>query len=424
MRFEPVYLPEDRWTPGRASQTFLRHYNGCPRSGYLYQLHRGEASTVEMVRGTALHEVLARANHLMIRQGESTIPGEVVKDLVNEVLGEHPVPLEEHDYIREMSYRWAEQTAITPEAAVAVETLFALDLNGVQVRCKIDYAESDGETVYVADYKSSRYAPPFEEIARKRPDGTLMAKNFQLVLYALVLAYGVPVYEDEAEGHRIEVPADLGVAHNAQSFELEFVYPGIKDSAGMMVRRQMTLTKTELVEYRASLEALLKRLAASEETGDWPAVVSDSACGQCPAPLECPIPVEMRDLRGVIQTPAEAARAAELLEVQGKAHDALRKEIKAFAKDQGIAIRYGRDKVFEFTFQESTRLQNREALASTVEAAITSGVPVEWELFFKTVQSTPFKARTLTQDELEAEDVGGPGEGTGSEGAPEGQDAA
>jgi hypothetical protein len=296
-RFQPVHLPEDRHLHGKASQTLLRHYNACPRSAYLYALHKGDASTPEMQRGSGLHAVIERATSLAIEQGEPFVPPEIVKAIVNEVLAdpEFAIPVEEHDYLRESAYRWAAEWAIDPVSVVAVETLFVLQLGGYEVRCRIDFAElrERGAVVYVADYKSSRAAPAFEDVSRKRPDGSLMAKNFQLVLYALVLTFGVPVRVEEcpecegkgwdelpdpldgsapwewepcgfcdATGRR-EVPEPFPVAGRAQRFDLEFVFPGIEDRDGKMLRRPVTLTRLELEEYRASLEGLLVRVVKS-----------------------------------------------------------------------------------------------------------------------------------------------------------------
>jgi hypothetical protein len=298
-RFEPVHLPEGRRLNGKASQTLLRHMNTCPRSAFLYALNKGDASTPEMQRGSGLHAVIDRSTRAAIDQGEPFIPPEVVKAIVNEVLAdpEFAIPVEEHDYLRESAYRWAGEWTVDPTAVVAAETMFALQIGGYEVRCRIDFAElrERGAVVYVADYKSSRAAPAFEDVSRKRSDGTLAAKNFQLVLYALVLAFGVPVRVEECVychgrpsempptlrfnlgGHCsgcddrgvVEVPEPFPVASRAQRFDLEFVFPGIEDRDGKMLRRPVTLTRLELEEYRASLEGLLRgsRTRRSPATG-------------------------------------------------------------------------------------------------------------------------------------------------------------
>ena len=199
MKFDSVHLPDGKGFNGRISQTALKHYALCPRSAYLYAKYRDvDLRTREMVRGSALHAVHERMIHMAVEMGEPTVPPEVVKVLLDEVLAEYPVPLEEHDYLREAVYRMASETAIDPNAVVACETLFVLHAGGYDVRCRIDFAEllDDGAAVLVQDLKSSRHAPAFDELSRKRPDGTLAAKATQLVMYALVLAFGVPVREE------------------------------------------------------------------------------------------------------------------------------------------------------------------------------------------------------------------------------------
>jgi hypothetical protein len=103
--------------------------------------------------------------------------------------------------------------------------------------------------------------PTQEEVARKRRDGTLMARSFQLVLYALGLRYGRPVRVEECRAcagtgiqgahesvdygcpeclaivrrrgpHRDPEPFPL--AERAQRFDLAYVYPGIEDREGKM----------------------------------------------------------------------------------------------------------------------------------------------------------------------------------------------
>jgi hypothetical protein len=202
-RFEPVWLPDG--LGGRVTQTALRHYAACPRSGFLAVKYRGvDASTAEMVRGKAVHLVHERAVRLMLENGEVTIPPEVVRDLADVVLAELPVPFAEHDACREMAWRIGSELALEPETVVAAETLFALDVplddgGTFEVRCRIDFAEllDNGARVHVEDLKSSKAAVTQDEIARKRSDGSLSAKAFQLVLYAVALAYGYPVREEE-----------------------------------------------------------------------------------------------------------------------------------------------------------------------------------------------------------------------------------
>jgi hypothetical protein len=442
MKFAPVFLPENRRLEGRVSQTMLRHYQACPRSGFLYAQFKGEASTIEMVRGTAMHTVIERALALAVAKDEVAVPPDVVKDIVNEVLAEQHVPFAEHDYLREACYRWGAEFAAKPQEVVAIESLIVLRVGGYDVRMRVDFAEllDDGERVHVCDWKSSRSMPAQEDVARKRrdplPEGgeaaVFLAKNFQLVLYALGLAFGVPVRVEEcltcdgrgARGGEIdsagwmeavtcpsckgsgvhEVPEPFSLAGRAQRFDLEFVYPGIEFD-GVMARRPMSLTRLELSEYMASLEGLLARVAHSEESGDWPAQVSDDGCGECPAASLCPIPAELRDHRGTINTVEQAAEAQEVLDRRRAEDAAISREIKAFCKAQGIDLRYGRDRVREWKTSEVTKISDRESMFAAMERAVRFGEPFDRGEFVSTKPSTGFNARTLTADELMAEAV-------------------
>lgn len=401
MKFQPVNLPDDRRLDGRASQTFLRHYQGCPRSGFLYAKYKGEASTVELVRGRAVHEINERGTNLALEQGEPYVPPDIVKVIVNEVLAEQQVPFAEHDYIRECAYRWAANTAFPPaDQVLAVERLLVMDVAGYEIRMKVDYAEmlEGGAAVHVVDYKSARAMPAQEEISRRRPDGTLAAKSFQLVLYALGLRYGLPVRVEEHLGERVEIREPFPLAERAQRFDLDFVFPGI-EVGGEMGRRSMTLTPLELEEYRASVEALLANVRRSEETGDWPAIVSDAACSECPSRPECPIPRELRDHRGTINTMDEAAEAAQVLEREKAEHRARQAELRSFAKAHGGAVPFGK-KVWELVTSDSERIGDKDAMFAAVERARLYGEEFDRSRFVKTVTRTDFVARDMTVEEL------------------------
>lgn len=426
-RFEPVFLPEGRELNGKVSQTFLRHYNLCNRSALLYQVYKGMTRTAAMVRGSAAHEVFARATKLMIAEGEDSIPPELAKVLATEVLEEMPVPFEEDDYIREMVYRWASEMRVEARSVIACETLFVLDLAGWEVRAKIDYAwiSAAGMVAHVEDYKTSLAAVPLGEMSRKRSDGSLLGKDFQLILYALVLAFGVPVREGSEPCRncdssktgepdmctscagtgsvRTEIREPFPVAAAAQEFKLEYVYPGIENSEGLMLRRPISLTRLELGEYRQSFEALLHRVAHSEESGEWDPLISDAACGECPAAAKCPIPAELRDYAGRINTVEEAAQASVVLDRRADRNAALRREIKAFAKSHGVRIRYGRDKEWVFEAQQSVRIPDREGMLAAMQRAVDYGEAFDRAQWVRPGTSSKFVSRTLTTEELEDE---------------------
>jgi hypothetical protein len=401
-RFQPVHLPADRRLNGKVRQTVLRHYAACPRSGYLSLLYDGEATTRPMIRGTAVHAIHERMVKLAVEQGEPFVPPEIVKAIADEVLAELPVPVEEHDGIREMAYRLAAETAVDPAAVIACETLLVMQIGGYEVRGRVDFAEllEGGAAVRVVDVKSSRSAPTWEEVSRKRPDGTRAGKAMQLLLYALLLAYGVPVRVVDGE----EIAEPFPLAGRAQRFQLEFVYPAIEDREGLMFRRSVTLTRLELEEYRASFDGLLARLAHSEETGDWPAVVSDEACSECPAPSMCPIPAELRDHRGTINSHEQAAEALEVLDRRKAVDAAIRREVKAFAKHNG-PVRWGADRVSEFVSTFAEEIKDREGLWAAIQRAAEFGEPFDRSVWVREKHGTSFRDRTLSADELAEEAI-------------------
>src|SRR5215471_15307711 len=133
LRVVPLPAPLER----KASQTLLKHYSLCPRSGYFYARDKGKQRTLELVRGGAVHRILERSTETMIEQGEPTIPPSLVKVIVAEALEELRVPWTEHDVVRELSYRWAGEWAIDPQAVIACETLLSLQLEGWEVRGKV-----------------------------------------------------------------------------------------------------------------------------------------------------------------------------------------------------------------------------------------------------------------------------------------------
>lgn len=453
-RFTPVFLPDGRGLRRRVSQTGLRHYAGCPRAGFLYAAHRGGVRTTEMERGRAVHEVARRMIDLAVENGEPVIPGDVAKVIADEVLADaqFSVPFEEHDRVREMAFRLASELAVDPGAVVACETLYVLDVSvpcpvcrgagelarmvappdpqstethecpecvgaGVvswEVRCRVDLAEviEGGRVCVVQDYKSGLAAPPLGEVARRRPDGSLAGKAFQLVLYALVLAYGVPVREEPCgicDGRPdctvcngrgvLEFREPFPVASRAQEFRLEFVYPGIEDREGRMLRRPVTLTRLELEAYLVSLGGLIGRLQESERSGDWPAVVSDAACGECPASALCPIPAELRDHRGTVNSVVEAAEAFSVRERVAAEQRAVGKELRAFVIANG-AVRFGDGMVAEIAHERAEEIRDKDGMFAAQERAVRYGEAFDRSEWVRAKDSFKLRTRALTADEL------------------------
>jgi hypothetical protein len=298
----------------------------------------------------------------------------------------------------------------------------------------------------VVDYKTGQGMPTQEEVARKRTTplagggvaAALMAKSFQLVLYALGLRYGRPVREERClcwklsdahdwtpvpeaspevdavyaqhqgtvrfEERRVEILEPFPLAERAQRFDLAYVFPGIEDKpTGLMARRHMSLTPVELSAYLQSLRGLLARVAVSESSGDWPAQTSALGCGECPAQKLCPIPGELRDFTGVVNALDEAAVQLERLD-RGKALSAAQmREVKAWARHNGGRVRFGLDRVAEFVATSSEEIVDKDALWVAVDRAVRYGEPFERSEHVRVKKGTSFRVRTLTADELAAE---------------------
>lgn len=371
-------LPEtSKLHQGRMSQTFARLFNQCPHAGFLYETHGGGRSA-QMDRGTALHWIIQRC----IEHGEPRVPWEVAKAHIAEAERLFHVPFEERDFLSMMVYRWAEEFEVPDGWRVAAcERLFEIDA-GFVVRCKVDLAlvSEDGKCLRVPDWKSSRAMMSQKEIGEKRTDGGLAAKAFQLILYALALKYGVPIDILECpdcrgrgerprhtgemadcttcRGHgEVEARADGPLCPHVTHADVAFVFPAIEDKfTGGLGRREASVTALEFDEYLDALRGLVGRVeaAVAADEGDpavvWPARPG-SVCSECPAPMCCPIPPQLRAYRdvngvlalaGTILTPAQASARAALVDRAKTVVKALEQELKVWSKqNDGVAVGFG-----------------------------------------------------------------------------------
>lgn len=398
---EPVWLPEHlEPTVKGVSQTFMGRFNVCRRSAYLYVIHKGGATSHAMERGSGVHLAIERARLLAIENGEGYLPPELAKVVVDEVLADASlaIPLEEHDFMREQLYRWAGETRIDADRVVAIERLFVLDLGyGITLRAKIDYAERtpDGGWFHVEDYKSSKAAETQEEVTRTRPDGTRMLKAFQLVVYAVMVAYGLPVDVVMApDGSRQEVPGPMPIGTGARGVSAEFVYPAIPvGEEKLMLRRGGDLSQLELAQYLTSLQAMAKVLSEVVQTGDW-RPIPGTHCQTCAARPECPLPEHLKSFEGQpINTLEDAIRAATTWYMNDARNKALKAEIKSWAKGQGgISIQYGRDRELAWV-PVAKNTTDREGLVAAAVQAAEFGLPFEPSDYVKPSNYTEFKDR-------------------------------
>jgi hypothetical protein len=145
----------------------------------------------------------------------------------------------------------------------------------------------------------------------------------------------------------------------------------------------------------------LNRIAHAQTDGQWPAVTG-SHCNECPAQMLCPIPEELRDYAGTINTVEQAAEALEVHQRTQAIQEARMKEIKAFVKGQpGKQVRFGRDQVAEFAYTESDKISDKDGMFDAVERAVRYGQPFERSRYVKTSGSTRFGIRTVKPEELE-----------------------
>jgi hypothetical protein len=432
--------------PSRLSQTFLRHTANCFRSGAFYLQFGGGAGSHEMDRGTAGHRVAERMGKHALEYGEPTVPHELVREIVNEVIAEPDILIspDEIDFLHVLGYHFAEALVFDPEAIVGLERKVVLEIGGWRIVGKIDLAWAKGDRAGVWDYKTSMNLP---DIAAWGPGETDAGKKrirrflFQTLLYALLLKYGRPVSTcprchgsgeigwndspikdpqcaqeatcDVCHGDG-EIVEDTPLAPRAQYLDLAEVYPAYlyedENGAKTLASRRTTITLDELENHRRWLEALIGKIGRSFETGEWPAVPG-SHCNECPAQRLCPIPAVLRD-RGfdpdtgevIVVDSNESARAALALRDRLNAEaGALWEQAKAWA-DQGNVIVVG-DQVYEFKYVETTSVRKSrgkndwDGLVAAIEYAADTGEPFDREKWIKKGNGTRFQKRPLRPDE-------------------------
>lgn len=436
----------------KASQTLLARQAVCPRSAYLLLKHDGGVASHEMHRGSAFHEWAKRATLMLIERGEHMLPWEIGKDLMAEVVADHPewvIPPDEDEALRIAATHWCQCTVIDPSSVVAVEKLFELPVGDMRVRGKVDVAFAVEGGVAVRDYKTSMNIPSQAEFEAKP----------QVPLYALLVGEGYPVREeecdecggsgqvvyvtaspdapslrvrpgdsppdpdgtklsaDECEGcdgsGRIETP-EPPIGERFGMFDLAEQYPRLEPwqegQATVLPYRQRFLSRRELVDQRLYVEGLVAKLEHGLSTGEWPAVPG-SHCGTCAAAWECPIPAQLRDLNGSIQDRSTAEELAVQIVFDQKDLAARKRALKQYVEANGGYVKAGADLVFDFQEVEKEEwitgkrigrpdsAAAREAMEAAIEEAVRFGTHFEYRDFRKVTHSTRFDKRKLTADE-------------------------
>jgi hypothetical protein len=176
------------------------------------------------------------------------------------------------------------------------------------------------------------------------------------------------------------------------------VYPRhLRRDGGGLWERSVELSRTEVQDFKQDVERLAGKLGAAFESWEFPAV-GGSHCAQCACEAECPLPPQLRNHAGAINTEDQAAEVAEAWERTKAQVSAVQKELRRFASAHG-PIRYGRDRVLDFAEQES-RSVDYEGLQAAAWEAAQYGTPFRFEDFVSVKTSNRFSPRTLTAAEL------------------------
>lgn len=374
--FPPVEENIER--PETLSQTLLSKHDKCPRSAYLMRKYR--TGSVEMDRGTAAHDVFERLTNLSLSEGEPVIPGDVGRAEADAVMTERTdlvLPAAEQDAVRAMAWNWCEGMTVDPETFIGAEVPLEIEIGGWLVTCRIDLVEGQGSTIYIHDYKTGLNIRKREEIQR----------GFQGKLYALTVLFGQ---------HR-ETGLNLGAGINDVWFYE--TYPRYRDKeSGGLIKKEGVWTRTELAEFRVSLERNIERFAESLETGDWPAR-DGSWCSECPAQTECPIPAHLRSVEQITSVSEAEDAFSHKMALEREARR-LQTGLRGFVKDHGQPIFVG-DYAFDAAVSQSKEVIDWDELIVGLTRTSELGAPFEINDHIRIKQSTKFGKRKKTEEEID-----------------------
>lgn len=365
--FPPV--EENIDVPETLSKSKLERYDRCPRSFYLEVKHNGGTGSVEMDRGTAVHEAIERCHNLMLEKDARTIPPEVARDIAENVMEERRdlvLPAKEQDRVRSTVWNWAgcQFGGIDPEVLLGVEIPMEMELNGWRLTSRVDRAEFANDTLYIYDWKSG--------FPGKREDTEF---SFQGKFYAMALLFGFN-QDNPAQTY--------GAGVNDVWFYEVFPRETKGDDTKDVIVYEAVWDRTEIFEFRTSLERHLGSIEESLESGVWEAR-DGSHCGRCVAQTECPIPAHLREIEQVTtQEEAEVALTHKLaLDREGARYQTALRE---WFKENGIVY------VGDYAFDAKTS-EGR----SVDWEAVKQGTPLHEATTTKV--STKYAPRKLTKEE-------------------------
>lgn len=359
--------------PETLRQSLMALFDHCPRSAYLSLKY--QTTSVAMDRGSAFHLFAQRATEEMIDHGEPIMPGEVARDLADAVMRDHTelvLPTAQQDAVRLMAWNWAEATVLDLENLIGVEVPLEVDLCGWRFTCHLDMLEVQDDTLYVHDYKTSLNVRNKEDVER----------GFQGQAYGLALL----------DGFQQESGLILGAGINTVWFFEK--YPRYRTKEGPLVEREASWTRSELAEFRGSLERNIEHFEESLTSGKWDAR-DGSWCATCPAQSECPIPAHLREVE-TVDTDEDAEDAFSQLMALEREKGRYQTICRERVKETGKPIVVG-DFAFDVK-QESTRVTDWDRIEQDEE----DGKPIRIESYVRSRPSSKFGKRKLTEEERDA----------------------
>lgn len=364
--------------PESVRQSFLAKYDSCPHSAYLYLKHDGGTESHYKTRGTAFHLFMQRATEEMLEQGEPTMPGDVGRQMADEIMAEHPewvISAKEQDAVRLMAWNWCEATVLDLNALIGVEVPLKIELGGYTITGTLDRIEVHGQSLHIHDAKTSLHVPTREEAQ----------KAFQGMLYALLAVEGF----HERTG--------LGLGHGINDVWFWLEYPRYRTDEGPLVMRDASWERPEIHEFKTSLLRNLDAMSESFESGEWPAR-DGSWCDLCPAPSECPIPAHLRQVEhiGSLADAEDAFSQTMALEREMRRY---RDGLRAWVKEHGPI--YRGDYAYDARVSTSREVKDWDGLHEGIRRSVEFGVPFVMDDHIRPKTSTKYAKRRLTKEEQE-----------------------
>lgn len=389
------------WTP---SQTFLKHHDRCDRAAMLYLAVRGGAGGHQLNRGAIWHDVAAELTRLAIRRNEPRIEStEIAKDYLLDYMRENPhlqVSAVERDALRYMIANFALGEYWEPQKVVALETTVTIEIGGWRIICRIDRADDlGGGVLEVTDYKTSFNMADSEEFKGESFDeegNPRFAGDFQTMLYALALAYGVL---DDGE--------PLGGGY--ERFKLVLKYPRYLKN-GELARREVVVTQQQLLDFKLDVELQLERLAVVNFGERRWQPTPGTHCRECPAEFACPLPMVLRAESQIANCRSieDLERLAANWNFMVKRAGNLKRRIKARAIELGeeqpelldlgdgeIGVRIGSDLALIFIPREREEIVDKERLLEAADRRAEYGERFDLSDHVKVSHYTEFDKRKV-----------------------------